>query len=147
MIVPDHVQGQPCPAGECSLVNTGFYTTSLAPHLPMTAADLRQLAAVAESQPGGDDFYERLFQIDADQVTKCSGWESFFVATLAAHVIWDLRPTGVINERQGEWLIHFCGTNPSPACLALLVEVATQAHRVPIWFGAAVKARLARAVA
>ncbi len=79
------------------MLNAGFHTTLPAPHLQVTMADLRLLAEAAETQAGSDDFYEHLFQLDADPTAKCAGWESFFVTTMAAHIIWDLRPTGVIN--------------------------------------------------
>lgn len=129
------------------MLNAGFHITLPTMPLPVTEADLRLLAKAAETQSANDDFYEHLFQLDGAPAAKCEGWESFFVTTLAAHLIWDLRPTGVINEQQGEWLIRQCGIHPSPACSALLVEIKAQAHRVPIWFGAAVKARLPRASA
>ncbi|MBV1705687.1 MAG: hypothetical protein KGQ37_00595 [Hyphomicrobiales bacterium] len=136
------VTGHPGPAGDCALLDADLPPTLPAPHLPVTRADLRKLAEAADTLPGGDDFYDHLFQLEASEAPKCAGWERFFVETLAAHVVWNLRPTGVVNEAQGEWLIRQCGTRPSPTCCQLLTHVQNQAHRVPIWFGAAVKARI-----
>ena len=131
------------PAGDCALLDADLALPS--PHLPVTADDLRRLEQAGETLAGSTEFYERLFQLEASAAAKCSGWERYFVETLAAHVVWGQRPTGVVNEAQGEWLIRRCGTTPSPTCCQLLMQVQAQAHRVPIWFGAAVKTRLAQA--
>ena len=124
------------------MLDVDLPTTLIAPHLPVTKDELRRLAQAAETLPESDDFYDHLFQLEANEAPKCADWAQFFVETLAAHVVWNLRPTGVVNEAQGEWLIRQCGTRPSPTCRLLLTHVQKQAHRVPIWFGAAVKARL-----
>ena len=90
------------------------------------------------------DEADALFQLEAAATHKVAGWDDFFIAAITEHVVWDLRPTGVVNESQGEWLIQAADRVKTPASFAILVNVMDVAHRVPMWFGAAVKARAAR---
>jgi hypothetical protein len=57
------------------------------------------------------------------------------------HIVWQSRPTGVVNEAQAEWLIARADKCMSIAALAALVNVVAEAHRVPPRFPAAVQAR------
>ncbi len=68
-------------------------------------------------------------------------WVEFFVETVTDHVVWDIRPTGVVDEKHAQWLIAKVDISRSASSFAVLVNILDQAHRVPRWFGAAVRAR------
>jgi hypothetical protein len=71
-------------------------------------------------------------------------WTEFFVEMIAEHVVWQARPTGIVDEAQAEWLIARADECASVNALAALVAVLAEAHRAPAWFLAAVRARAAR---
>ena len=87
---------------------------------------------------------DALFALDRAISTKCPEWTEFFVEAITDHVVWQSRPTGVVNEAQGEWLIARADASANLSGLAVLVNVLAEAHRVPQWFLAAVRARAAR---
>lgn len=90
------------------------------------------------------DEADALFELERAAIVKDESWSEFFVEAVASHVVWDARPTGIVNESQGEWLIQSADKARTPAAFALLVHVLDVAHRTPMWFAAAVKARAAR---
>ena len=49
--------------------------------------------------------------------------------------------TGIVNEKQAEWLIERADSCASVNALAALVNVLGEAHRAPRWFLDAVRAR------
>ncbi len=87
---------------------------------------------------------DALFALEASPASKCAEWTALFVEAVTDHIVWEARPTGVVNEGQGEWLIARADTAASLNALAALVNVLGHAHRVPLWFLAAVKARAMR---
>ena len=87
------------------------------------------------------DEADAIFAIEASSAHKCAEWTSFFVETLTEYVVWQARPTGIVNESQGEWLIRKADGAASLNALALLVNVLAEAHRIPLWFVAAVRTR------
>ena len=90
------------------------------------------------------DEADALFAVECAAIWKCPEWTSFFVEAITAHVVWQSRPTGVVNEGQGEWLIAQCDRAASLNALAALVNVLGEAHRAPGWFVSAVRARGAK---
>jgi hypothetical protein len=90
------------------------------------------------------DEADALFALERATTRKCAEWTPFFVEAITDHVVWQTRPTGVVNEAQGEWLIARADEVSSLNGLAVLVNVMAEAHRVPMWFLAAVRARAAR---
>jgi hypothetical protein len=90
------------------------------------------------------DEADALFALDRATPVKCEAWTAFFVEAVTDHVVWQSRPTGVVNEAQGEWLIARADASANLCALAALVNVLAEAHRAPQWFLAAVKARAAR---
>ncbi|WP_158816944.1 hypothetical protein [Methylocapsa sp. S129] len=90
------------------------------------------------------DAAEELFAVERSAIVKAPEWSEFFVELICEHVIWQSRPTGVICEEQAEWLIRQADEAMSVDALAVLVNVLVEAHRVPQWFLAAVRARAAR---
>lgn len=90
------------------------------------------------------DEADALFAVERAANAKVPEWDRFFVDAITDYCVWDLRPTGVINEAQGEWLIDSADRAKTPNAFAVLVQVLEAAHRVPMWFTAAVKSRMAR---
>ena len=90
------------------------------------------------------DEADALFALERSPAAKDEAWTAFFVEAITSHAVWDLRPTGVVNESQGEWLIQAADRAGTPAAFAVLLNVLEAAHRVPMWFSAAVKARAGR---
>ncbi len=102
-------------------------------------ARFRQL--IPGGRPASREDADALFALEAAPVRKCPEWTNFFIETLTEHVVWQARPTGVVNEAQGEWLIGWADRAASLNTLALLVNVLAEAHRAPAWFLAAVRKR------
>ena len=86
---------------------------------------------------------EDLFAIDAIARPQDLSWVEFFVEMVTDHVVWDIRPTGVLDETHAQWLIAKVDASQSASSFAVLVNILDQAHRVPRWFAAAVRARAA----
>jgi hypothetical protein len=111
----------------------------------VTAPDVEALRrAIGVEGACTRDEADAMFALEASGAKKCAEWTSFFVETITEHVVWQARPTGVVNESQGEWLIRAADRARSLNALALLVNVLAEAHRVPLWFHAVVKARAVR---
>jgi hypothetical protein len=83
---------------------------------------------------------DELFAVERSS-EKCLEWSEFFVEMITEYVVWQSRPTGVVNEAQAEWLIAWADDCMSIDALAALVNVLAEAHRAPQWFLAAVRAR------
>lgn len=114
----------------------------------VAAADMAALRALVEEAGGlSRAEIEALVAIEASPAPKCDEWTPFFIDAVTDHMVWQSRPTGVVNEAQGEWLIAMADRCATPAALGALADVAAEAHRLPLWFVAAVRARLARSVA
>jgi hypothetical protein len=111
----------------------------------VSAEDLSDLRALmADEAPLSAAEIDKLVAIEASPAENCEAWRSFFIETLTDHVVWGARPTGVVNESQGEWLIAMADRCPTLGAFGVLVNVLAEAHRVPLWFLAAVRARAAR---
>jgi hypothetical protein len=87
---------------------------------------------------------DELFAVEGSSVEKCPEWTEFFVEMITEHVVWQSRPTGVVNEAKAERLIARADECMSIDALAALVNVLAEAHRAPPWFLAAVRARASR---
>ncbi len=85
-----------------------------------------------------------LFVLERNVEDKTPEWTALFVEAVTAYVVWQIRPTGVVNEAQGEWLIQQADRTRTLNSLAVLVNVMAEAHRVPLWFRAAVRSRVSR---
>jgi hypothetical protein len=90
------------------------------------------------------DMADELFSVERSNVEKCPEWTEFVVEMITEHVVWQSRPTGVVNESQAEWLIARTDECRSIGALAALVNVLTEAHRVPQWLAGAAHARIRR---
>ena len=85
-----------------------------------------------------------LFALERAVADKAPEWTPFFVEAITAYVVWQTRPTGIVNEAKGEWLIEKVDRARTLNALAALVNVMAEAHRVPQWFRAAARARASR---
>ncbi len=108
----------------------------------LTAAEIRQLRrALFEDEGVSRDEACALFDLDRTQGSPCPEWTEFFVECLTDHVVWQARPTGVLNSEQAEWLLEEADEAPSLTSFALLANVLAESHRAPQWFLDAVRTR------
>ena len=87
---------------------------------------------------------DELFAVERSGIGLAAEWTDFFVEMITEHVVWQARPTGVLNDTQAEWLIERADSCASVNALAVLVNVLGEAHRAPRWFVAAVRSRALR---
>ncbi|MBK9082098.1 MAG: hypothetical protein IPL88_08500 [Rhizobiales bacterium] len=87
---------------------------------------------------------DQLFAAARGQGARPASWMGFFIEAITDHVVWQCRPTGVVNESQAEWLIAQADLCAGLEGFGALVNVLAEADRVPLWFVAAVRARAAR---
>jgi hypothetical protein len=90
------------------------------------------------------DAAEELFAVERSDAAKAAPWTEFFVELITEHVVWQSRPTGVVDEAQAAWLIGQADAAASAGALAALVNVLAESHRAPQWFIEAVRARATR---
>ena len=108
----------------------------------INAGDVRALRRqVLGDNAIGRDEAEALFALECAPSAKCAEWTEFFVEAITDHVVWQSRPTGVVNTPQAEWLVAQVDGAKSVAALAVLVNVLAEAHRVPMWLAAAARGR------
>ncbi len=108
----------------------------------VTAADVQKLRReVFANGSVSRDEAEAMFDLDRTANTKCTEWTAFFVEAITDHVVWQARPTGVVNTPQAEWLVAQVDRSKSVAALAVLVNILAEAHRVPMWLPAAARGR------
>lgn len=86
---------------------------------------------------------EALFDLDRAVADKHEDWTSFFVETITDYVVWQSRPTGLVNGAQAEWLLAQADEGRTLNAFAILVNVLAEADRVPAWLPAAVHGRAA----
>ncbi len=109
-------------------------------------ADVSRLRRSAEAGPLlADGDVEALFAADAALRHRDDAWDAFFIASVADHVVWASRPTGVVDAAQAAWLIGCADRAATRTGFAALVAVLDEAHRVPAWFHAAVRSRVGTA--
>lgn len=108
----------------------------------VTALDLNIVRAMlADGKGVAREEAEALFALECADNEKCPEWTDFFVEAITDHVVWQVRPTGVVNTPQAEWLVEQVDNAASVNALAALVNVIAEAHRVPVWLPAAARGR------
>ena len=85
-----------------------------------------------------------LFDLERAARPRCPEWGEFFVETIVDFLLWQQRPSGVLNEAQAEWLIAQTDRTATLTAFAVLVAVLEEAHRTPGWYAAAVCGRAAK---
>ncbi len=88
---------------------------------------------------------DAMFDLDGGKFKKNADWTQCLVDIVTEHVVWQSRPTGILNAEQAEWLLAQFDKGASISALATLVNILAEADRVPLWFLAAVRGRVARA--
>ena len=86
---------------------------------------------------------EALFELDRTVSDTHDDWTSFFVETVTDYIVWQSRPTGLVNGAQAEWLLAQADAGCTLNVFAILVNVLAEADRVPAWLPAAVHGRAA----
>ncbi len=94
----------------------------------------------AERAPGHAEI-EALLTLDRVVRPQCEAWAEFFLTSVTDHVVWDVRPTGIVSEADAEWLLRRADAARTAASFALLVNILDEAHRTPNWFPGAVRRR------
>ena len=87
---------------------------------------------------------DALFDVECAHIEKCQAWTCFLVEAITDHLVWEARPTGIIDEEKAEWLLDHVDRAASLNGLAVLVNVLAEAHKVPLWLVSAARARAAR---
>jgi hypothetical protein len=109
----------------------------------VTSEDVARLRRVIFTETSvGRAEAEAMFAVDRSAAPKCKEWTALFVEAITDHLVWQVRPTGVVNTPQAEWLIQQADRTRSLNAFAALVNVLAEAHRVPAWLPAAVKGRV-----
>ena len=85
---------------------------------------------------------EELFEVERADVATGREWTSLFVELVTDHLLWQARPTGIVNDSKAEWLLARADSCKSANALAALGNVLAEAHRAPAWLGSAVRKRL-----
>ena len=83
------------------------------------------------------DAADELFAVERSNIEKCPEWTEFLAEMITEHVVWQSRPTGVVNEPQAQWLIARADECRSIGAMAAMVNVLVEAHQVPQWLAAA----------
>ena len=86
---------------------------------------------------------EALLALERAGFVTCPEWHEFLTEAIVEHMVWELRPSGVLNEEQAEWLVAQCDQARTFTAFSILVTVLNEAHRVPRWFVPAVRGRAA----
>ena len=87
---------------------------------------------------------DALFDVERANIEKCQAWTCFLVEAITDHLVWEARPTGIIDEEKAEWLLDHVDRAASLNGLAVLVNVLAEAHKCPLWLVSAARARAAR---
>lgn len=84
---------------------------------------------------------DALFAVERRDVPACAEWRDFFIESIVDHLLWQVRPSGVLNGEKAEWLLAQADRTQTLSAFAILVAVLEDAHSVPAWFAAAVRGR------
>lgn len=87
---------------------------------------------------------DALFALERSARDACPEWTAYFVEAITDFVVWQARPTGVVNTPQAEWLIAQADETRTLNAFATLVNVLAESHRVPAWLPATVRGRGAK---
>ena len=74
---------------------------------------------------------DELFAVARARMNNAPEWTEFFVELITDYVVWQTRPTGVVTEEQGKWLLQRADECKSLEALAALVNVLAEAQRAP----------------
>ncbi len=83
----------------------------------------------------------RFFAFETRRIEKPADWAAFFVTSVVDHFVFDVRPTGTLDEADANWLCAIYDAAPSALALTALIAVRDAAHAAPAWYGPAVAMR------
>jgi hypothetical protein len=108
----------------------------------MTAQDVAWLKReVFADRKVSREAADELFAVARAGMDNSPEWTEFFVDMITEHAVWQVEPTGVLDNGEAEWLLARADECGSVEALAALVNVLAEAHRAPQWFVTAVRAR------
>jgi hypothetical protein len=99
----------------------------------ITPAGVAALRESTAAEPISREFADELFAIECGATSICSEWTSFFVETITDHVVWQSRPTGVLDSAKAAWLFERVKASNSLTAFAALVNILAEADRAPAW--------------
>ena len=112
--------------------------------LLLIVVSLTVSAVYGQEEEQTQDEAEALFSIERNVRPDCPEWREFFVDLIVDFLLWQQRPSGVLNEAQAEWLVGQADSARTLTAFATLVTALEEAHRTPGWFAAAVRGRVAK---
>jgi hypothetical protein len=74
---------------------------------------------------------EYLVMLDHMEGQRDAEWTAFFVEAMVDFLVWRNRPSGVLAERELDWLILVVADAPSPSVPALLFALVRELNEVP----------------
>ena len=95
-------------------------------------ADMRRLHR--EVLPNGiatRDEVDVLVALDRALHDKSSGWTAFLLQAAVEFVVWQSRPTGIVDRETARWLTTSlaCGTGPSDLAMAIAFEIVRECEQ------------------
>jgi hypothetical protein len=63
--------------------------------------------------------------------SRCSDFSDYLVALIVDHVVWESRPTGVVDRETAQWLVTTLsvGEGPTPTAKRIAFEIVREAER------------------
>jgi hypothetical protein len=106
----------------------------------ITSLDVAELRARSSAEIAIErNGAEALFAMERNATRSCPEWTSFFVEAITDHVVWQARPTGVVNAEQADWLFQNVVAANTLNAFAALINVLAEADRVPTWLAPAAR--------
>jgi hypothetical protein len=77
------------------------------------------------------DVVDVLAALDRAVSTRCSDFPEYLVAVIVDHVVWESRPTGVVDRETAQWLVTTLSSGEGPTATArrIAFEIVREAER------------------
>lgn len=98
----------------------------------ITQADMRHLHRdVLPQGPTCRDEVDVLVALDRAVASKAPTWSAFLMREVIDFVVWQSRPTGIIDRETAYWLTTSlgCGTGPSDLAVAIAFEIVRECEQ------------------
>lgn len=72
-----------------------------------------------------------LVALDRAVSTRCEEFADYLVALIVDHVVWESRPTGLVDRETAQWLVTTLsvGEGPTPTARRIAFEIVREAER------------------
>jgi hypothetical protein len=72
-----------------------------------------------------------LAALDRAVSTRCEDFADYLVALIVDHVVWESRPTGLVDRETAQWLVTTLsvGEGPTPTAQRIAFEIVREAER------------------